>query len=87
MARGLVNDELKMIWEKAIVDHEKKKSLMLAIIAGDSKQALPHTSVQLPQHYLLLLEPSVRYCPCGNLQGHYSDNQLSLPAGSFFVST
>jgi hypothetical protein len=38
MARGLVNGELKMICEKAVVNHEKKKiSFSAAIIAVDSK--------------------------------------------------
>jgi hypothetical protein len=41
----LLNDGLKMIWDEAVVNHEKKTSVLVATIGGDSKQALLNTGV------------------------------------------
>jgi hypothetical protein len=63
MARGMVKDEIKIIWDEVVVSHKQENSVTVSKIAVDSMQALPSTSVELRQHYLFLLKSPVRYCP------------------------
>jgi len=63
---------------------KKKKTVTVEIIAGDSKQALPNTSVELPQHYLFLLQPPVHYCPCMYYTGSLFW-QLTVATSCWFV--
>jgi hypothetical protein len=63
MAGRLLNDELKTVWDEVVVNHVEKK-VTVATIVGNSKQAVPDISVELPQHHPFLPQTPVHYSPC-----------------------